>query len=137
MSKACKHILIVDDAATVRMYHRSILEEACYAVTEAVNGLEALEKAASAPGYRPFDLYLVDVNMPQMDGYGFLRALRAGEVPQAARARFFEKYAPSDKIGGNGLGTYSIRLMAEVHGGSVSMDTGHGRTRLTITLPCP
>lgn len=79
MSKACKHILIVDDAATVRMYHRSILEEAGYAVTEAVNGLEALEKSASAS----FDLYLVDVNMPQMDGYGFLRALRAADGAQA------------------------------------------------------
>ena len=79
MSKACKHILIVDDAATVRMYHRSILEEAGYAVTEAVNGLEALEKTASAQ----FGLYLVDVNMPQMDGYGFLRALRAAEGAQA------------------------------------------------------
>lgn len=83
MSKACKHILIVDDAATVRMYHRSILEEAGYAVTEAVNGLEALEKAASAPFDSPFDLYLVDVNMPQMDGYGFLRMLRAGGGTQA------------------------------------------------------
>lgn len=79
MNKACKHILIVDDAATVRMYHRSILEEAGYAVAEAVNGLEALEKTAVAE----FDLYLVDVNMPQMDGYGFLRALRAADGAQA------------------------------------------------------
>ena len=72
-------------------------------------------------------------------GYGNLHVMidNAGEVPQAARERFFEKYAPSSKIGGNGLGTYSIRLMAEVQGGSVSMDSGHGRTRLTITLPCP
>lgn len=79
MNKACKHILIVDDAATVRMYHRAILEEAGYAVSEAVNGFEALERTASCR----FDLYLVDVNMPQMDGYGFLRALRAGSGAQA------------------------------------------------------
>jgi DNA-binding response OmpR family regulator len=72
-------------------------------------------------------------------GYGNLHVMvdNAGDVPPATRERFFEKYAPTDKIGGNGLGTYSIRLMAEVQGGSVSMDTGHGRTRLTITLPCP
>jgi two-component system chemotaxis response regulator CheY len=74
-----KHILIVDDAATVRMYHRKILEDAGYAVEEAVNGLEALEKASHAG----FDLFVVDVNMPQMDGYSFLRALRAGDGPQA------------------------------------------------------
>jgi two-component system chemotaxis response regulator CheY len=67
-----KRILIVDDAATVRMYHRSILESAGYAVDEAVNGIEALEKALTE-GY---DLYLVDVNMPKMDGYAFLRELR-------------------------------------------------------------
>ncbi|MFC0253315.1 response regulator [Massilia consociata] len=79
MNKDCKHILIVDDAATVRMYHRSILEEAGYAATEAANGLEALEKTMTAD----FDLYLVDVNMPQMDGYGFLRALRGRGGAQA------------------------------------------------------
>jgi len=74
-----KHILIVDDAATVRMYHRAILEGAGHAVSEAVNGVEALEKALAAP----FDLYLVDVNMPQMDGYTFLRALRTEDMAQA------------------------------------------------------
>ncbi|RZA35519.1 MAG: response regulator [Lysobacteraceae bacterium] len=86
---------------------------------------------ASPPGGR------VTVNIAP--GYGNLHVMidNAGEVPPAARERFFEKYAPSDKIGGNGLGTYSIRLMAEVQGGSVSMDSGHGRTRLTVTLSCP
>lgn len=79
MNQTVKHILIVDDAATVRMYHRAILEEAGYAVAEAVNGIEALEKTAAGS----YDLYLVDVNMPQMDGFGFLRALRAQDGPQA------------------------------------------------------
>jgi two-component system chemotaxis response regulator CheY len=73
-----KRILIVDDAATVRMYHRDILESAGYAVEEAWNGIEALEKALQ----EPFDLYLVDVNMPKLDGYGFLRELRQQEIPQ-------------------------------------------------------
>jgi two-component system chemotaxis response regulator CheY len=74
-----KHILIIDDAATVRMYHRSILEAAGYAVEEALNGIEALEKALQTP----FDLYLVDINMPKLDGYGFLRQLRSEPMPQA------------------------------------------------------
>jgi two-component system chemotaxis response regulator CheY len=78
-----KHILIVDDAATVRMYHRAILEGAGHAVSEAVNGVEALEKALTAASTTPFDLYLVDVNMPQMDGYSFLRALRLEDIAQA------------------------------------------------------
>ena len=73
-----KHILIVDDAATVRLFHRQILEAAAYAVDEAVNGIEALEKALQSP----FDLYVVDVNMPKLDGYGFLRELRRQDMPQ-------------------------------------------------------
>ena len=73
-----KRILIVDDAATVRMYHRDILEKSGYAVEEAINGIEAMEKALS----EPFDLYVVDVNMPKLDGMGFLRRLREQEGPQ-------------------------------------------------------
>jgi two-component system chemotaxis response regulator CheY len=73
-----KRILIIDDAATVRLYHRTILQDAGYDVVEAVNGVEALEKALQ----QRFDLYLVDVNMPKLDGYGFLRELRNQDVPQ-------------------------------------------------------
>jgi two-component system chemotaxis response regulator CheY len=74
-----RRILIVDDAATVRMYHRDILETAGYVVEEAVNGIEALEKCLQ----EPFSLYLVDINMPKLDGYGFLRELRAQDIFQA------------------------------------------------------
>jgi two-component system chemotaxis response regulator CheY len=74
-----KRVLIVDDAATVRMYHRGILEEAGYTVEEAWNGIEALEKALAAS----FDLYIVDVNMPKLDGYGFLRELRQQDISQS------------------------------------------------------
>ena len=73
-----KRILVIDDAATVRLYHRKILEAACYAVEEAVNGIEALEKVLQMA----FDLYVVDVNMPKMDGYGFLREIRRQEIAQ-------------------------------------------------------
>jgi DNA-binding response OmpR family regulator len=59
-----------------------------------------------------------------------------GEVPLTMRGRFFDKYATAGKQDGLGLGTYSIRLMAEVQGGDATMETGDGHTRLTITLPC-
>lgn len=71
-----KHILVVDDAATVRMYHRKMLGDAGWSIDEAVNGVEALEKVANQPKDQPFDLYVVDVNMPKMDGYTFVRELR-------------------------------------------------------------
>jgi two-component system chemotaxis response regulator CheY len=70
-----KTILVVDDAALVRLYYRSTLEAAGFRVAEALNGLEALEKLLVAP----VDLLIVDVNMPQMDGFTFLQVLRQKE----------------------------------------------------------
>ena len=70
------NILVVDDANTVRLYHRKVLGDAGWQVDEASNGVEALEKVLnSAPG-TAFDLYIVDVNMPKMDGFSFVRELR-------------------------------------------------------------
>ena len=92
-----KRIMIVDDAATVRMYHRAILESAGYAVDEAWNGIEALEKALENTPANPFDLYLVDVNMPKLDGYGFLRELRQQEIPQQPAIMVSTEAAPGDE----------------------------------------
>ncbi len=86
-------ILIVDDAATVRRYHRTILEGAGYLVEEAVNGVEALEKALK----QPFALYLVDVNMPKLDGYGFLRELRGQDLAQAPAIMISTEAAHGDR----------------------------------------
>lgn len=68
-------ILVVDDAATVRMYHRKLLGDAGWRTDEALNGLEALERLHTQ-GDDGFDLFVVDVNMPRMDGYSFVRELR-------------------------------------------------------------
>jgi signal transduction histidine kinase len=70
-------------------------------------------------------------------GYGSVHVVieNEGEVPAARRAHFFDQHAGSSKIGGTGLGTYSMRLMAQVQGGAVAMETGAGRTRVAVTLP--
>jgi two-component system chemotaxis response regulator CheY len=74
-----KKVLVVDDAATVRMYHKKILEGAGFSVDEAINGMEALEKAE----VNDYDLYVVDVNMPQLDGYSFVKKIRgSGDIKQ-------------------------------------------------------
>lgn len=88
-----KRILIVDDAATVRMYHRSILEAAGYEVDEAINGVEALERALNSP----FHLFLVDVNMPKLDGYGFLRELRGRDLMQVPAIMISTEAEASDR----------------------------------------
>lgn len=76
MTHTPPRILVVDDAATVRMYHRKLLADAGWQVDEAINGVEALEHVHAQNADTRFDLYLVDINMPRMDGYAFVRELR-------------------------------------------------------------
>ncbi|MEU8656905.1 response regulator [Actinoplanes philippinensis] len=73
-------VLVVDDAATVRLYHSSLLIDAGFEVSEAANGLEAVEAALGAR----FDLFVVDVNMPKMNGYACVESLRSETVGTAA-----------------------------------------------------
>ncbi len=70
-------------------------------------------------------------------GYGATHVVvdNEGEVPAELHATFFDKYATMNKDGGTGLGTYSVKLMAEVQAGSVSMQSIDGHTRITVTLP--
>ena len=72
-----KRVLVIDDAALVRTYYRAALEARGFLVEEALNGLEGLEKVL----LQPFDLLIVDINMPQMDGITFLHTLRSRELP--------------------------------------------------------
>ena len=67
-----KTILVVEDGATMRQYYRNVLEQAGYDVAEAANGLEGLERALIN---KP-DMFVVDVNMPVMDGYEMIRRVR-------------------------------------------------------------
>ena len=66
-------ILVADDDPQMRRLVRSILERDGYEVTEAADGLDALEQVES----RPFDLMMLDVDMPRLDGLGVLEELRA------------------------------------------------------------
>lgn len=67
-----KKVLIVDDSATVRRALEETLTDAGYAVTEASDGLDALEMA----GRSRFDLLITDLNMPKMNGMDFVKEFR-------------------------------------------------------------
>jgi DNA-binding NtrC family response regulator len=67
------HVLIADDEETLRFVLRQLLEREGCVVDEACDGAEAVEKAR-AGGY---DLYLLDMKMPRLDGIGALREIRA------------------------------------------------------------
>jgi two-component system chemotaxis sensor kinase CheA len=66
-------VLIVDDSLTTRMLEQSILESAGYEVHLAASAEEALEKARA----QRYDLFVVDVEMPGMDGFEFVAHTRA------------------------------------------------------------
>ncbi|HKY36205.1 MAG TPA: response regulator [Polyangiaceae bacterium] len=68
-----RSVLIVDDSLTTRMLEQSILESAGYEVGLATSGEEGLERARE----RSYDLFLVDVEMPGMDGFSFIQQLQA------------------------------------------------------------
>ncbi len=66
-------ILAVDDSASMRKMVSFTLRAAGYEVEEAVDGVDALEKAQ----VRKFDCVVTDVNMPNKDGITLIRDLRA------------------------------------------------------------
>jgi two-component system, chemotaxis family, chemotaxis protein CheY len=65
-------ILAVDDSASMRQMVSFTLKNAGFDVVEAVDGIDALDKASR----RDFDLVLTDQNMPRLDGIGLTRQLR-------------------------------------------------------------
>ncbi|MCZ8151520.1 MAG: response regulator [Rhodobacteraceae bacterium] len=73
------HVLAVDDSLTMRELLRAALRDAGYAVTLASDGREALDRLAEAAP----DLIVTDLNMPRLDGFGLIEAVRSGQ--QAAR----------------------------------------------------
>ncbi|MDH5681809.1 MAG: response regulator [Spirochaetota bacterium] len=68
-----KNVLTVDDSPSMRQIIKSCLTREGYIVSEAENGEAALEKVKHATH---FDLLIVDVNMPVMDGISFVREAR-------------------------------------------------------------
>jgi two-component system chemotaxis response regulator CheY len=67
-----KSVLVVDDAAFMRMMIRDILAREGYVIHEAVNGRDAVEKYAEV---KP-DIVTMDITMPEMSGIDALRAIR-------------------------------------------------------------
>ncbi len=77
-----KHILVVDDVEINRLILVEILTALGASCDEAGNGQEALERfEQSQPG--DYDLILMDVQMPVMDGYAVTRAIRSSSHPAA------------------------------------------------------
>ena len=68
-----KYIMIVDDFAGIRRMVSATLKGAGYEVVEAVDGKDALAKLASTP----FQMVITGLNMPNLDGMGLVKGIRA------------------------------------------------------------
>tara|TARA_R110002124_G_scaffold211577_6_gene377839 strand:- start:18 stop:386 length:369 start_codon:yes stop_codon:yes gene_type:complete len=67
-------VLAIDDSYTIREMLRTALSEAGFQIELAFDGLDGLAKLNEC---RP-DVVVTDINMPRMDGFSFLRAVRSG-----------------------------------------------------------
>jgi two-component system cell cycle response regulator DivK len=108
-----KHILIVDDNASSRELVKFALEPA-YAVEEATDGRDALSRIQQTLP----DLILLDIQMPEMDGYETLRQIRehpdSASVPVVAVTAFamLEDKQKAFKAGFNGYFAKPINIAA-------------------------
>lgn len=71
------HIVVVDDEEKMRHLLSIMLERKGYTVTQAKDGLDALEKVKSTP----VDLVITDIKMPRMDGIELLKEIQALDIP--------------------------------------------------------
>lgn len=94
-------ILVIDDSLTTRMLERSILESAGYHVDLATSGEEGLEMARA----KRYALFLVDVEMPGMDGFTFIQTTQADPTLRSIPAILVtSRNAPEDIARGARVG---------------------------------
>lgn len=89
-------ILTVDDSPSIRMLLRFALSGQGYAVAEAEDGIAALEWLAAHD--RP-DLMITDINMPRMDGFELVTAVRAQETHSDMPILILSTESSDEKVG--------------------------------------
>lgn len=87
-------IMVVDDASAVRKVISLYLRNFGFTVIEAQDGADALERVNG----NPVDLFICDVNMPNMDGLSFLKRLKSdGEYSEYKLTPFIMLTTESEK----------------------------------------
>ena len=101
--------LVIDDAKAMRMILRQMLGKLGFAVTEAADGAEGLRQLREQGGA---DVALVDCNMPGLDGFGFLKAVRADGALAGLRVMMVtgeEEKAQADRAIQAGADEYLVK----------------------------
>jgi two-component system chemotaxis sensor kinase CheA len=103
-------ILVIDDSLTTRMLEQSILESAGYEVEVATSAEEGLEKARA----KQYGLFLVDVEMPGMDGFEFVSRTRAdARLSVTPSILVTSRNAPEDRLRGEQAGARAYIVKGE------------------------
>lgn len=76
----CFTVMVVDDLTANRVLLNKVLRGAGYAVIEAATGVDALNRLRAGV---PVDLIVTDIEMPEMDGITFVRAIRGLDEAQS------------------------------------------------------
>ena len=112
----CAPILVIDDSLTTRMLEQSILESAGYEVDLATSGEAALDQARK----RQYALFLVDVEMPGMDGFTFIERTRADPMLREIPAILVTSRASSeDRERGRSVGARAHIVKGEFDQGEL------------------
>ncbi len=121
-------VLVVDDDADARARLRAVLERSGWSVVEAAHGQEALEQVERAVP----QLILLDLTMPVMDGFAFLRALRerpdCRDVPVVVLTARDLSADDRERLGG------ADRVLAK---GETSLRDLAGQVRALASAPAP
>lgn len=103
-------ILVIDDSLTTRMLEQSILESAGFDVDVVTSAEEALVEA----GRKRYALFLVDVEMPGMDGFAFIERVRADPALRDTPAILVtSRDAPADRQRGQDVGAQDYLVKSE------------------------
>ena len=89
-----KTILTVDDSRTMRDMLRLALSDAGHAVIQADDGVAGVEALAACG---PLDVIITDINMPRMDGFGFIGAVRRHSLHRATPILVLTTESDADK----------------------------------------
>ncbi len=102
-------ILVIDDSLTTRMLEQSILESAGYEVDLATSGEDGLERALK----RRYALFLVDVEMPGMDGFTFIERTRKDPALRDIRRSSSPRRLSEDRRRGQSVGARAYIVKGE------------------------
>ena len=125
--------LVVDDAADLRFLMREVLSRSGVTVEEAASGLDALERLS---GPEQPDIVILDVQMPDMDGWDTLAALRRRQGDDIGVILCTVRSQPSDAVRAYELGCdaylakpFDIRELAAATNTLARLTTGERRAR--------